>query len=354
MRIAIIASPFISVPPTRYGGTELFVATLAEALAAKGVEVVVYANGDSTVHAEVRSRYAHSEWPLASETAGILKELDHVAWAVDDAAIDCDIVHVNSAPAVPLSRFSPSPMVCTMHHPYEAALADLYGRNADLPYVAISCDQASLYAGLNVRTIHHGVDLKKYKLQEKKEDFLCFLGRIAPLKGVHSAIAVAKKSGIPLKIAGEVQPIFRDYFETQIKPHIDGKFIEYVGGADLAMKNEMLGASAGMLFPIEWEEPFGLVMIEAMACGTPVFAFSRGAVPEVVCEGISGCIASTVDEMAEQAQTMQFNAHAIRAWAEQNFSASTMADRYLALYRDTLQMVDDLDPTVARTGEVAA
>ena len=122
------------------------------------------------------------------------------------------------------------------------------------------------------------------ELQSQKQEYLSFLGRIAPIKGTHLAIEVAKKSGIPLKIAGEVQPIFQDYFDTQIKPHIDGKFIEYVGEADITGKNELLGNSLAMLFPIQWDEPFGLVMIEAMACGTPVLALPGGAVEEVVCD----------------------------------------------------------------------
>ncbi len=127
-------------------------------------------------------------------------------------------------------------------------------------------------------------------MKTTKQEYLSFLGRIAPIKGTHLAIEVAKKSGIPLKIAGEVQPIFQDYFDREVKPHIDGKFIEYVGEADLENKNELLGNSLAMLFPIQWNEPFGLVMIEAMACGTPVLALPGGAVEEVVCDGISGFV----------------------------------------------------------------
>lgn len=354
MRIAIVASPFIPVPPMGYGGTELFVATLAEALAAQGVDVVVYANGESTVQAPVRWRYAESDWPLTTETAGILKEMDHLAWALDDAAQDCDIIHINGATAVPLSHHVRRPTVCTLHHPYEAACSDLYMRYPEVSYVTISKDQASLYPSLKTRTIHHGIDLDRYNLRVEKDGYLSFLGRIAPLKGVHTAIQVAKLSGIPLKIAGEVQPVFQDYYDAEVKPHIDGRLIEYVGEADLAVKNELLGGSIGMVFPIEWEEPFGLVMIEAMACGTPVFGFRRGAAPEVICEGISGSLSTSAESMAKSVQTMRFDPNLVRHWVVQGFSAEVMASRYLALYRNLMQQNQTTGRRGAAAGEILA
>ena len=353
MRIAIIASPFIPVPPVRYGGTELFVAALAESLAAKDIDVVVYGNGDSRVNAEVRWRYPDSEWPLSCETAGMTKELDHLSWALQDAADDCDFVHVNSAPAVAFSRFLTRPAVCTLHHPYDSALGDLYLRNPDVSYVAISRNQASFYPELNLNVIHHGIDLSQYQVSWKKDGYLSFLGRIAPLKGVHTAIQVARKAGIPLKIAGEIQPVFRSYYEAEIKPHIDGRFIEYVGEADLALKNELLSASMGLLFPIEWEEPFGLVMIEAMACGTPVFAFDRGAVPEVIGEGLSGTVCASTEEMISRVKNMRFNPRTVRRWAEQRFSADVMAGRYLALYRRIMEKEIEFDTALDEAGELA-
>ena len=165
-------------------------------------------------------------------------------------------------------------------------------------------------------------------------DYLSFLGRIAPIKGTHIAIEVAKKSGIPLKIAGEVQPIFQDYFDSQIKPHIDGKFIEYVGEVDLAAKNELLGNSLAMLFPIQWDEPFGLVMIEAMACGTPVLALPGGAVEEVVRDGVSGFVCQCVDEMAQRAAACP--GASIREWCG-NIASST--SRSTAWWRTTLRSI---------------
>jgi len=148
-----------------------------------------------------------------------------------------------------------------------------------------------------LRTIHHGIDLSLYRFVESKQQYLSFIGRIAPIKGTHIAIEVARRTGIPLKIAGEVQPAFREYFEKKIRPEIDGKLIEYVGPADLQAKNELLGNSMAMLFPIQWSEPFGLVMLEAMACGTPVVALRGGSVPEVVVEGVSGHVCRSMREL---------------------------------------------------------
>jgi glycosyltransferase involved in cell wall biosynthesis len=354
MRIAIVASPFIPAPPVRYGGTELFVSNLAEALKAMGETVVVYSNGESTVDVEVRWRYREAEWPLPSELSGITKELDHLSWALRDASEDCDIIHVNSAPAVTFSPFVPRPFVCTLHHPFETELSNLYERNPQVSYVAISHHQAVLHQKLDVQTIHHGIDLNRYRLQTRKDGYLCFLGRITPLKGTHTAIEIAKKTGIPLKIAGEIQPIFRDYFDAKVKPHIDGRFIEYVGEADLNMKNQLLGGAAGMLFPIHWEEPFGLVMLESMACGTPVFAFRAGAVPEVICEDVSGSICTSVDDMVSSIEKKRFDPFTVRSWVEQMFSADAMAAKYLECYQRILDGETEPDGALEDSGELAA
>jgi glycosyltransferase involved in cell wall biosynthesis len=334
MRVALIASPFISVPPAGYGGTELFIANLAEALVRLGVDVDVYANGESRVKANLRSRYPKQDWPLASEAFGVMKELDHMAWAVEDAEAACDVIHVCSALAVPFSRFSSRSFVCTLHHAYDPALTDLYERHNGIAYAAISRHQASVHATLHPHVIHHGLDLGKYRFQEKKQPYLAFLGRICPIKGAHNAIAIAKRAGMRLKIAGEVQPIFRDYFEREIRPHLTGHNIEFVGEVDLALKNELLSQATALLFPIEWEEPFGLVMIEAMACGTPVIAFPGGAVEEVIDNGISGRICRDIGEAADSLQRDLFQPKAVRNSAETRFSADAMAHHYYRLYSD--------------------
>jgi glycosyltransferase involved in cell wall biosynthesis len=352
VRVGLIASPFISVPPPGYGGTELFIANLAEALKGLGVDVVVYTNGESRVHAEVRWLYARHEWPLSSELAGATKEVDHLSWAIDDADKICDVIHVNSALAVPLSRLARKPVVCTLHHPYEDSLAALYEQHERVNYVSISAHQASCHANLQMQVIHHGLTTQRYRFSEKKQPYLCFLGRICPIKGTHHAIEIAKRAGMPLKIAGEVQPIFRKYFETEIRPHVDGRNVEFVGEADLALKNELLSNATAMLFPIGWDEPFGLAMVEAMACGTPVIAFPGGAVEEIVKDGISGRVCRNVSEAAETLKQEQFEPRVVRQWVEQNFSAEVMAWRYYQLYAELLEQTAP-DPNLD-TEETAA
>jgi len=334
MLIGLIASPFITVPPAAYGGTELFVANLAEAIMRLGVNVNVYTTGESQVKADVRWLYPKQEWPLASEVAGITKEIEHIAWAMAEADRACDVVHVNSALAVPLSPLIRRPVVCTLHHPFEPSLSELYERHEEITYVTISAKQASLLPKVPSRVIHHGIDIKQYRFIEVKQPYLCFLGRICPIKGTHNAIEIAKRVGMSLKIAGEVQPIFRHYFETEILPHIDGTNIEFLGEANFTLKNELLANATALLFPIEWNEPFGLVMVEAMACGTPVIAFPGGAVNEIVANGISGMICRDVDEAVTALRGGTFQTRLVRRWAETKFSADAMAQQYYQLYAE--------------------
>jgi len=336
LKVALIAAPFISVPPADYGGTELFVAHLAEGLSREGVQVIVYANGESTVKTELRSIYPRSEWPIKIAENAWLRELNHESWAVHDAARECDIIHVQSAPAVTVSRFAKQPVVLTLHGPHEAALSELYSFYPDVHYVSISDAQCKQETMPNMRTIHHGIDLSRYRLVEKKQQYLSFIGRIAPIKGTHLAIDVTRRTGIPLKIAGEVQPVNREYFERKIKPEIDGSLVEYIGPADLEAKNELLGNSMAMLFPIRWNEPFGLVMVEAMACGTPVLSMPGGSVPEIVQDGISGYICRSVRDMAKRVRELNFDPAAIRRYVEGKFSINRMVSGYLSLYNEAV------------------
>ena len=358
MIIGLIASPFVEVPPKRYGGTELFIANLAVELTNLGHQVVVYANGESNLPVEVRSLYPQSLWPLTGEFSETLKDINHTAWAIRDAIEDCDVIHVNNVHGLPPSRFCRIPFVYTVHHDHDQALSEFYSYYPDVHFVTISNFQQRLEEMPSLRTIHHGIDLSLYQFREKKQQYLSFLGRIAPFKGPHLAIRAARKCGIPLKIAGEVQPLFQPYFDAEVKPHLDGKFIEYVGEADLEAKNELLGNSLALLFPIEWDEPFGLVMIEAMACGTPVLALPGGAVSEVVCDGVSGYVCTSLDEMANYAANIQtlVRPNAVREYAELHFSAERMAAEYVYLYNQicetgSLQM---LEGTAGSEGPTAA
>jgi len=334
MRVALIAPPFISVPPADYGGTELFVAQLAEGLQKAGIHVVVYANGESTVNVERRWRYERAQWPIRPGQLTWLKELDHTAWAVQDAAQSCDVVHFQSAPGLTLSRFMNASVICTLHGPHDQKLSEFYARYAEVFYVCISKFQCSQESMPRMKIVHHGIDLSQYQLHETKQPYLSFIGRIAPIKGTHLAIEVAKRAGIPLKIAGDIQPEYRDYFEAKVKPQLDGTFIEYVGLADLKAKNELLGNSMAMLFPIQWNEPFGLVMLEAMACGTPVLAMPGGSVPEIVRDGITGYVCRSVLQLAKRVHDLHFSPADLRQYVRENFSLDRMVANYASVYED--------------------
>ena len=340
MRVALIAPPFIAVPPKQYGGTELFIAQLASGLKSKGIDVSVYTNGESQVDVDKRWLFEKSEWPIRGDIYNHATDSIHTAWALHDAVQSADVIHLNNATGVMFSRFIDQPLVCTLHHPLVSGLTRLYRHFDNVKYVCISHQQCQALDISSASVIHHGLDTSLYEMRKVKKKYLSFLGRIAPVKGVHTAIEVAHKSGIPLKIAGEIQPTFQEYFDSQIKPSIDGEFIEYVGEVGLEAKNELLGDSLAMLFPIQWDEPFGLVMIEAMACGTPVLALPGGSVPEVVKNNVSGFVCKDVEDMAERARQLAdspLSAVGIRAYVEEEFSTDRMVDAYLDLYTGLIQ-----------------
>jgi glycosyltransferase involved in cell wall biosynthesis len=188
-----------------------------------------------------------------------------------------------------------------------------------------------------LHVVHHGIPAKDYTFSDQKDDYVAFLGRMAPCKGAHLAIAAARKAGVRLKLAGEIQPVFRDYWDQQVRPGIDGKEIEYIGEADFRIKNELLSKARALLFPIQWDEPFGLVIIEAMACGTPVLAFPGGAVEEIIRDGVNGWICDNVAAMADRIVSPDIAPAACRAFVTCHFSVTTMADRYLEVYEGALK-----------------
>ena len=351
MKIALVAPPFIAVPPKKYGGTELFAGDLVQGLKQKEILVILYANGASTAPVETRWIIEKEEWPISSPVESSLKGLLHSSWAVQDASGEADVIHVNDAPSLAFSRFVDLPFVYTVHHAIDPSMTAYYQALPDnIYYVTISDYQRRKLPLSQIRTIHHGIDLSRYRVVERKQPYLVFLGRVAPTKGTHLAIEVAKLSGMPLKIAGEVQPIYKEYWETKVKPHIDGKFIEFVGDVGPEEKITLLGNATAMIFPIQWEEPFGLVMIESMACGTPVLAIPRGSVEEIVREGVSGCIRQSAAELAACIPNLNLDAGKIREYAQRNFSAERMADDYISLYKEILasrRHEADAEPIVA-------
>ena len=333
MRVALIAPPFIEIPPRRYGGTELFIGNLACDLYGRGHEVTVYGNGESLLPCPVKWRYDRAEWPLDAAVRAGLKNVDHTAWAVRDAMGWADVIHLNDIVGLPFTLFTEVPTVLTIHHPHEPDLSEHYLRYPRTHYVAIAEWLARAEPMPHMHAVHHGIPVEDYGFSDRKDDYVAFLGRMAPCKGPHLAIEAARRAGLRLKLAGEVQPIFHEYWERQVLPFVDGDRVEYVGEADFAAKNALLSRARALLFPIQWDEPFGLVMIEAMACGTPVLAFQGGAVQEIVRDGVNGWICGDVQDMAARAASPGVDPLACRTFVSANFSVGKMADAYLDVYR---------------------
>jgi glycosyltransferase involved in cell wall biosynthesis len=317
MRIALIGPPFIAIPPVRYGGTELFIAHLARELYRRGHDVVVYGNGDSSVPCPVKWRYPSAEWPLRDLARAQLKNADHTTWAMKDAAPWADVIHLNDVVGVPLTAFVDVPTVLTIHHPHDPVLA-----------------RAELMPKVHV--VHHGIPLDEYTWSAAKDDYVAFLGRMAPMKGPHLAIDAARRAGVRLKLGGEIQPLFEPYWTGHVLPQIDGDRIEYIGEVDHPRKNRLLSRARALLFPIQWDEPFGLVMIEAMACGTPVLALPGGAVEEVIRDGVNGWICGDTAEMAERILGPLPSAAACRRDVARRFSVERMTDDYERIYERML------------------
>jgi glycosyltransferase involved in cell wall biosynthesis len=332
MRIALIGPPFIEIPPRRYGGTELFIANLASALQINGHDVTVYGNGESSPACTLKWRYARSEWPPDGTIRTTLKNADHTAWAMRDAATYADVIHLNDVVGLPFTMFTNVPTVLTIHHPHEPALSEQYLRYPQADYVAIARWLAQIEPMPRMHVVHHGIPTGAYTFADQKEDYVAFLGRMAPCKGPHLAIEAARRAGARLKLAGEVQHLFQEYWEEKVRPLIDGDQIEYIGEADFATKNALLSAARAVLFPIQWQEPFGLVLVEAMACGTPALAFPGGAVEEIVVNGVNGWICSDLDDMARRMRSIAIDPAECRASVDARFSIDQMAGRYEDIY----------------------
>jgi glycosyltransferase involved in cell wall biosynthesis len=337
MRIAIIGPPFIEIPPRRYGGTELFIANLACELHACGHDVSVYTNGDSRLPCGVRWMYEHADWPIANDLRSQFKNANHTAWAIEKAAAaHSDIIHLNDLVGLPMTRFVDVPTVLTIHHPHEPLLSEQYLQYPEVEYVAIAGWLAQIEPMPHVSVVPHGIPARAYTYSSRKEDYVAFLGRMAPCKGPHLAIAAARRAGVRLKLAGEIQPLFRDYWEREVRPLVDGREVEYVGEADFAAKCALLSKARALLFPIQWDEPFGLVMIEAMACGTPVLAFRGGSVDEIVRDGVNGWICRDVDDMAARLRGLDIPSASCRGSVETSFTVARMADAYADVYARAL------------------
>ncbi|KGF72739.1 glycosyl transferase [Neosynechococcus sphagnicola sy1] len=340
MRIAQVSPLWERVPPPAYGGIELVVGLLTDELVWLGHDVTLFASGDSITLAKLESVHPQALRldPKVREF-GIYEmlQLSHVY----ERAGDFDIIHSHmGCVALPYARLVKTPTVHTLHGVFTPDNEKLFTYAKDQPYVSISHSQREPRLGLNcVATVYNGIDVASHHFYPQPENppYLAFLGRMSPEKGPHLAIAIAQASGWQLKLAGKVDGVDEAFFESQIKPHIDGQQIQYLGEADHAMKNALMGGAVATLFPITWREPFGLVMVESMAAGTPVIAMRMGSTPEVIAHGTNGFLCDTVaDCIAAVPKAATLDRRVCREYVMEHFSAQRMTDGYQAVYQQIL------------------
>jgi glycosyltransferase involved in cell wall biosynthesis len=336
VRIGLISTPFVAVPPRRYGGTELVVHELAEGLVQRGHDVELFATGDSRTTARLRWCFDRAQWPPA-----MLTDLDHVSWAMRQVVEHgpFDVVHAHSAVALACARLVPDlPMVYTIHHERDEQLSAFYARCPDVHYVAISEDQRQRETPLpDVTVIHHGVDSGQYRCDAGATgDFVCFVGRFSRVKGPHTAIDAAARAGVPIRMAGEIHPTDGAWAASTLQARLAQPHVTDLGTIGLAEKASLLCEARALLAPIEWNEPFGLILIEAMLSGCPVVAFARGSVPEIVEDGRTGFVAASFDQMVDLIRpggaVDGFDRVACRKRAVERFSRDRMVTDHFELY----------------------
>ena len=336
MRIAQVAPLAESVPPSLYGGTERIVSYLTEEQVRRGHEVTLFAAGDSRTAARL-IRCAPCALRLDATVLDVMPHHFVMLDYVREYAGEFDILHFHiDVMQYPLLRVLNVPAVTTLHGRLDLPdLQTFYRRFSDVPLVSISDAQRWPMPPVNwMRTIYHGLPRSLLFPQTRPEGYLAFLGRISPEKRPDRAIEIARRAGVPLKIAAKIDRVDQDYWHDEIEPLVRREsLVEYVGEIGEHEKADFLGNAAALVFPIDWPEPFGLVMIEAMACGTPVVAFGCGSVPEVVDHGVTGFLVASVDEAVDavdRARTL--DRRVVRETFERRFSVERMADDYDAVY----------------------
>jgi glycosyltransferase involved in cell wall biosynthesis len=332
MKIAHIAPVATTIPPPKSGSVETMTSLLTEGLVARGHDVTLFATGDSKTDATLHAIYPHGYWHDEHMWPWELYEMLNLAAAVERAA-DFDIIHYEAAyypMSLAFARLSPTPIVQTLHHSPSAAEIKLWSRYPDAPFVAISEEQARLLAGLNVvGTVLHGIDTGSFVFREKPEDYLLFLGRFTEGKGVLQAIEIARRAGLRLILAAAED----EYYRERVAPHVDGRQVVYYGEADFAAKVKLYGGARALLYPIQVREPFGLVLAEAMACGTPVAALDCGAVREVVDQGVTGMVFDDLEHMVNDLpRVFSLDRRRVHERAVARFGAARMVEEYLAVY----------------------
>jgi len=354
MRIVQIAPFEERVPPLKYGGIELVVYNLTEELVKRDHKVYLISSGDSKSSAEILPVFPKSirKLPQAQDMKmrDALKFIGVGRVVELLKKINVDIIHNHLGwRLLPFSHLFKAPIITTLHGPlnikYQKAV---YGNFKKYFYVSISNNQRRPLPSLNyVKTIYNGIDIKEFQFNDKPKNYFAFLGRMSPEKGAKEAIKVAKRAGVKLKMAAKIDVVDKDYFKKEIKPVIDGKQIRFIGEIGTKEKSNFLRNAIALLSPIQWEEPFGLYFIESMTCGTPVIAFKRGSVPEIIKDGATGFIykANDINSMIKTVKKisqmpgkeyleMRYNC---REHVEKNFTAEIMANEYEALYYKILK-----------------
>jgi glycosyltransferase involved in cell wall biosynthesis len=345
MRIAQVAPLTEAVPPKLYGGTERVVHWLTEELVVLGNEVTLFASGDSQTSAKL-----DATWPKALRLDGSVRDpnalhmvmLERVRQKCDDEEFDFLHFHLDYYPFSLFYR-QPTPFVTTLHGRLDLPEHQpVFNTFSSVPVISISNAQRRPVPQANwIRTIHHGMPEKLLTPRPTTPGYLAVLGRIAPEKGVDRAIKIAIRCGIPLKIAAKVDRADQDYYDEVVRPLINHPLVEFIGEIGDHEKSDFLSGATGLLVPIDWPEPFGLVMIEAMACGTPVIAYNRGSVAEIIDEGLTGFIVEDeISAVSAVGRLSQLNRDAIRRQFEARFTARRMALDYLAAYRNLMEAAE--------------
>lgn len=339
MRIAQVAPLWESVPPKLYGGTERIVSYVTEELVAMGHNVTLFASGDSETTARLEAIC-----PQALRLNTGIFNRDAPLMMLHErglgSAHDFDIIHSHlDFTGFPLARRNPVPVVTTLHGRLDLPeLEPVYREFSEMPLVSISDAQRRPLPWANwAGTVYHGLPRNMYTFHPQPGGYLAFLGRIAPEKRPDHAIEIAKRTGLPLRIAAKVDNVDRTYFEAEIEPLLNHPLIEFVGEISDAEKDQFIGNAIAVVCPYDWPEPFGLVLIEAFACGTPVIAYRRGSIPEIVDHGVTGFICETIDEMVDAVgQVPLIDRKQCRAAFDERFTADRMARDYVALYERLL------------------
>jgi glycosyltransferase involved in cell wall biosynthesis len=355
MRVAQVAPLYESVPPKLYGGTERVVSYLTEELVRLGHEVTLFASGDSQTAAKLVPACPRALW----RDEACRETLPHHVRLMELVFADVsrfDLIHFHTDYLhFPLLRRQPCASVTTLHgRLHEPDVGALLTGYSDVPLVSISDEQRRPLPRANWQaTVYHGLPRDLHTFGEGKGGYLAFLGRISPEKRLDRAIAIARAAGMPLKVAAKIYPEERPYFEQTIAPLLreSRSFVEFLGEVGGRAKDEFLGNAHAFLFPIDWPEPFGLVMIEALACGTPVIAFRNGSVPEVITNGVTGYVVDGVPEAVEAVRrAVWLSRRACRQAFEERFDAARMARDYLGVYRRLMH----IEPGCGRAGPAVA